>query len=446
MAAAMTTSFDESLSAFAQVLERAGVDLSEHAGTVVRDSRGRLSFIASGTISTEVADRVNGLIDGDLRAYVSPLGPIADQDAPGAKRVFSDKDARLIGIKLENDRDLAIKFLDRRAIGADWLHQPLSDTPAPPRLVFASVKGGVGRSTALSVLAADLAERGFSLLVVDLDLEAPGIGSMLIDRTAVPVFGSMDFFVESGLKIIPDNFMLDCLGSSWLGGGRGRIDVVPSLGSKSLNNPVGVLAKLARAYLETPSPDGEPQQTFLTRAQDLLNRLTSLNRYDAVLVDARAGLHETTAAAILGLGADVLLFGVDQLQTEIGYDVLLSHLAQFPVLDADADWRYRLRMVQAKAEPSEAVLARYRMKMYDLFERTFYSREPISGTDIIDASFRFSVDDGDGPHFPIPIFEDERYRLFDPVQDRTQLARELYGTSFNQFVEFCVERLRLNEE
>jgi hypothetical protein len=269
---------------------------------------------------------------------------------------------------------------------------------------------------------------------------------MLIDRTAVALFGSMDFFIESGLKIIPDSFMLDCLGSSWLGGGRGRIDVVPSLGSKSLNNPVGVLAKLARAYLETPSPDGEPQQTFLTRAQDLLNRLTSLNRYDAVLVDARAGLHETTAAAILGLGADVLLFGVDQLQTEIGYDVLLSHLAQFPVLDADADWRYRLRMVQAKAEPSEAVLARYRMKMYDLFERTFYSREPISGTDIIDASFRFRVDDGDGPHFPIPIFEDERYRLFDPIQDRTQLARELYGASFSQFVEFCVERLRLNEE
>jgi len=441
----MTISFDESLSAFAQVLERAGVDLSEQGGTVVRDSRGRLSFIAGGTISTEVADRVNRLIDGDLGPYVSPLGPIADQDSPGAKRVLSDKEALPVDVKLENDRGLTIRLLDRRAIGADWLHQPLSDTPAPPRLVFASIKGGVGRSTALSVLAADLAERGFSLLVVDLDLEAPGVGSMLIDRTATPLFGSMDFFVESGLKTIPDNFMLDCLAPSWLGGGRGRIDVVPSLGSKSLNNPAGVLAKLARAYLETPSPDGEPQQTFLTHAQDFLNRLTSLNRYDAVLVDARAGLHETTAASILGLGADVLLFGVDQLQTEIGYNVLLSHLAQFPVLNTDSDWRYRLRMVQAKSEPDDAALARYRMKMYDLFERTFYSREPISGSDIIDADFRFSIDDGDGPHFPIPIFEDERYRLFDPAQDRTQLTRDLYGMSFSPFVGICTERLRLNE-
>lgn len=446
MAAAMTTSFDESLPAFAQVLERGGVDLSEQAGVLVRDTRGRLSFVASGPIPVEIIERVSKLIDEDLRAYVSPLGPIADEDAPGAKRLFFDNEARLVSVKLENEKDVAIRFLDRRAVGVDWLHQPLNDTPAPPRLVFASIKGGVGRSTALSVLAADLAERGFSLLIVDLDLEAPGIGSMLVDRAAVPLFGSMDFFVESGLKTIPDNFMLDCIGSSWLGRGRGRIDVVPSLGSKSLNNPAGVLAKLARAYLETPGFDGDPQQTFLTHAQEFLNRLTSLNRYDAVLVDARAGLHETTAAAILGLGADVLLFGVDQLQTEIGYEVLLSHLAQFPVPNTDADWRYRLRMVQAKAEHSEAMLSRYRLKMYDLFEKTLYSHEPISNPDIIDAGFRFSIDDSDGPHFPVPIFENERYRLFDPVQDRVQLTRELYNSSFSQFLEFCSERLRLSEE
>jgi hypothetical protein len=446
MATTMTISFDQSLSAFAQILERAGVDLSEPAGTIVRDSRGRLSFVARGSISANLADQVNRLIDEGLRVYVSPLGPISDEDAPGANRVLSDKDAQIVDVELEDNRRIVIRFLDRRAIGADWLHQPSSDTPAPPRLVFASIKGGVGRSTALCVLAADLAERGFSLLVIDLDLEAPGVGSMLIDPSVAPPFGSLDFFVESGLKTIPDNFVLDCLGSSWLGRGRGRINIVPSLGSKSLNNPAGVLAKLARAYLETPGYDGEPQQTFLTHTQDLLNRLTSLNRYDAVLVDARAGLHETTAAAILGLGADVLLFGVDQLQTEIGYNVLLSHLAQFPVPNVDADWRYRLRMVQAKAEPNDAMLVSYRTKMYDLFERTLYLREKISDSDIINAGFRFSIDDSDGPHFPIPIFDDERYRLFDPVQDRAQLARELYDSSFSQFVEFCNERLRLNEE
>jgi cellulose biosynthesis protein BcsQ len=439
----MNITFDDSLPVFIEALAAAGINASADGGVVVRDSRGRLSFVAAEDVSPERVDEVSRWIDDDLQPYISPLGPIADQNAPGAKRALGDTQYLTLSIPL-GASIIPIRLLDRRAVGADWLHAPRSAVTTPPRLVFASLKGGVGRSTALSVLAAELAERGRALLVVDLDMEAPGIGSMLIDADATPRFGSIDFFVESALQDLDDSFILDSIGASWLGGGRGRIDVMPSLGARSLNNPSEVLAKLARAYLEVPSRDD--QKTFLERTQELVARLTTLSRYDAVLVDARAGLHETTAAAILGLGADILLFGADQRQTQIGFDILLSHLAQFGILNGQDDWRYKLRLIQAKAEPDDAALIRYRSQMFDLFDRIFYAHETESNGDLLDAAFSFGIDDIDAPHFPIPIFEDERYRLFDPVRDRTQLARELYQQSFGRFIDFCVERLQLSED
>jgi cellulose biosynthesis protein BcsQ len=442
----MTLTFDDSLPAFASALSKAGIDVSDKAGVFIRDTRGRLSFVARDALPVGTNEKVAAEIDGDLQFYISPIGAIADQSAPGAKRVLLDREALVIEINLEAaQQPVTIKFLDRRAVGGDWLHAPSGLAATPPRLVFASLKGGVGRSTALSVLAAQLADSGHALLVIDLDMEAPGVGSMLIDADAIPLFGSIDFFVESGLRDLDDTFIRDCVTPSWLGGGRGRIDVIPSIGSKSLANPSGVLAKLARAYLDSSTADGQ-QRTFLGQVQELVRRLTELSRYDAVLVDARAGLHETTAAAMLGLGADILLFGVDQRQTVVGFRVLLSHLKQFPVAGDDEDWRYRLRMVQAKADPNDARLAAYRVSMFDLFDSIFYEHGNTTTSDILEHGFRFSLDDRDAPHFPVPIFDDDRYRLFDPVRDRGQLAHEAYKESFGQFINFCVERLQLDQD
>ena len=267
---------------------------------------------------------------------------------------------------------------------------------------------------------------------------------MLIEDSARPKFGSIDFYVENALQELPDLFLQDCVGASWLGAGRGRIDVVPTFGTTSLANPSSVLGKLARAYLEDEDESGK-SRSFLKRTQLLVTRLTNLRRYDAVLIDARAGLHETTAAAILGLGADVLLFGAYRPQAVQGYNILLSHLAQLPVLDVEHDWRYRLRVIQSKVESNE-IMNSFQTQMYDLFDSAFYTKSLDTRADILDLGFRFGVDDNDAPHFPIPIYEDERYRRFDPVEDRAQLTKELYATSFSAFVRFCVERLQLEED
>ena len=90
----------------------------------------------------------------------------------------------------------------------------------PAVVVFASQKGGVGRSTALAVAAIEFAHRGKSILAIDLDLEAPGLGGMLLPADELPAFGALDYYVEGGRGPIDEGFFSDMVSISPLRAGR----------------------------------------------------------------------------------------------------------------------------------------------------------------------------------------------------------------------------------
>ena len=71
---------------------------------------------------------------------------------------------------------------DRLLTGSDWwtVGDPHPEGHAQ-RWTLYSVKGGVGRSTTAAVLAWHLARKGERVLVVDLDLESPGLSSAMLD-------------------------------------------------------------------------------------------------------------------------------------------------------------------------------------------------------------------------------------------------------------------------
>ena len=177
-------------------------------------------------------------------------------------------------------------------------------------------------------MAADLATQGLRVLAIDLDIEAPGLGPMLLNDDSLPKFGVLDALVENGLAGLDERFLADLIGPSMLANRRGRIDVIPVLGKRSLRHPADVLAKIARAYAEDVGDNGSVA-TFLDQVRSLVDSFAKSNRYDAILVDARAGLHETTASSLMGLGAEVFVFGRDEPQTFQGFRVLLAHLARF---------------------------------------------------------------------------------------------------------------------
>ena len=100
--------------------------------------------------------------------------------------------------EVSND-GVEICLYDRALGGQDWIRADLrGDGANIPRLIFHGFKGGVGRSSALAMVARRLAETGKKVLVLDLDLESPGLTNILIDSERLPEFGLVGFPFCSG--------------------------------------------------------------------------------------------------------------------------------------------------------------------------------------------------------------------------------------------------------
>ena len=275
---------------------------------------------------------------------------------------------------------LRVPLVDRRFVGQDWTRDWSGKiTGAPPIIVFHSVKGGVGRSTALAILAADQARRGRNVLVVDLDMEAPGVGSLLLRDSDLPELGVLDWFAETNLH--------DDLRDEWdprstdlvqlstaespLTQGRGAVDVMPALGLKCLQRPWNVVTKLGRAFIDHPRQGW----SHAVRLRQLLATAVRAARpYDVVLVDARAGLAEGSAPALTGLGAAVLCFGVDVPATHVANRCLFAHLSGLTNRNG-RDWRSDFRIVHAKAQPGAESRRAFMENVYETFIDEVYDTD-----------------------------------------------------------------------
>ena len=268
----MTIRFDDSLTVLAEVIDRElGRDVLGR-GVVLRDISGRLAFFSAEVLPPEQIERVSDALRAALREYARDDRVLVGGDAIGASRILEEPNSLIVAVGGHR-----VHLLDRRLVGADWLTAPSARSAPPPRFVFASLKGGVGRSTALAVAAADLAARGYRVLVVDLDLEAPGLGAMLLDAGTLPEYGTLDALVENGLSGLDDGFLSDLIGPSALARGRGRVDVMPVLGRRSLAHPADILATIARAYAEDIDTEGKTL-SFRSQVVDLIDRCSSPGR------------------------------------------------------------------------------------------------------------------------------------------------------------------------
>ncbi len=440
----MTIRFDDSLAALAKVVAtELGVDRL-HSGVALRDTAGRLAFFAADPLEPAVVERVSQSMRQQLGAYARDDRVLAGCDDIGVRRILGDPSSAIV-----DANGYRVRLLDRRLVGVDWLLAPAEPSAPPPRFVFASIKGGVGRSTALAVAAANLASRGQRVLVIDLDLEAPGLGPMLLDDRTLPEFGTLDALVENGLSGLDRSFLSDLIAPSAVSDGHGRLDVMPALGRRTLAHPSDVLAKIARAYAEDINPDGQVI-SFRGQVVDLIQRFSDPTRYDAILVDARAGLHESTAASFLGLGAEVLLFGLDEPQTFHGFKALFAHLARFLSLDdALPEWLWRLTIVQGKAplesERREAFLDRCRNIAAEVgltprgaaAPSGAFPAEPFGDVPWDDAVSDDQVfaDQDKALVAAVQVLDDQNYRGFDPFARRDLLSQKVYGATFGPLID-----------
>ncbi len=402
-------------------------------GLILRDTTGRLSFF-----DPESKLEEHQIVSIKLN-LCNALGGYAEEDSV----VYLDDDSWVRSLladpsvfPMQTD-SIRFRLLDRRIVGSAWLDRPQEKVAMPPRVIFGSLKGGVGRSTALAVTASDLARRNKNVLVIDLDLEAPGIGDLLLDDDRMPEFGSVDYLVENGFGTIPEARLQDFVGTSQLTSFHGgRVDVVPALGKLADHHPGNTLAKLSRAMIE----DLDHQRGSISVAQqiaEMVETLTNRDAYDVVLLDSRAGLSEITAPLVLGLGATVLLFGTDQRQTIRGYRALFAGLKLLALRDRTAgrraEWRLRIKAVHAKASLDNAELARYKDDMYELFADNLYDEEDPGQGD--NERLSFSIDDPEAPHWPLVIPFNQNLISFDPTRTPGQLSAAFYEQAYRPFLD-----------
>ena len=432
--------FDDALPRMANLAQQSFGAKITSEGLFLRDADGRLTLVLRG-------DGVNPIARQQFDTAVAKvLGKYTDLPSATAEELFDfSLNNPNIGLfepisGIEGLR--GVKLLDRRIIGQDWNSPSLDFGVDVPIVTFFSCKGGVGRTTALAIAASALSEAGYNAVIVDLDLEAPGIGSILLTEGDMPEYGVLDYLVEQDMNPRTRNFLESCLAPSPLTGGRGLVEVMPAVGRRSQMNPQNVLPKLGRAFIERPNGDGDGEALgFAGQVQRLMREIAARGRSDVILVDARAGLSEGSAAAVVGLGGTVLMFGVDTPQTFECYRYLFAQLNRYALDNEANDWRFGLQMVHAKAARGVESYEGFRDQCLNLFSEYLY--EEADPSDFM--GFNFDVDDDAAPHFAWPIPFDAEFAEFNPKARADQLSRAFFDRSFGAFVEKLLRIVRTEQ-
>lgn len=389
--------FDEVVALAVSAVRAIGGDSGEM--TLVRDAMGQLTVVLDdesipsdewGPLSASLNRQLGGFSPGDRRVLLRRSDLVDEQDVLGSP----DR------VRLPEYRD--VWLVDRLLTNQDWLRAPLVVAPRVPTAIAFSLKGGVGRSTALAALGWYLARQGRRVLAIDLDLEAPGLGQLLLDE--LPEYGLIDWLVEALVEQEGSLDLQDFMARSPVAQSTpGVVQVMPAFGHKTQE----YVAKLGRVFLPGLAPTGE-ELGFGSRLNLLLDSLGGqAEPPEVVLLDARAGMHDIGAAAVTQLGGEVFLFARDEAQSWQTYRLLFEHLAKSKGIVFGMptdDLRWRMKMVAAQLEKTEGAMTHWVETSYETWS-ALYDDDSKSSEDGPVAQ-TFARDDPEAPHHPLTVYFD----------------------------------------
>jgi len=380
--------FDQITATLRAVFDRYPSLLTELGNLLInRDLNGRVRLILSESIED----------NSELRKRLQPLlAEISEQLSPHAwpaeRLVLFEEDLEAViqgapSYPLPGFEQVTV--VDRLAAEADW--QSIEHEASGKRVVFFSIKGGVGRSSALAATAWSLAQSGKRVLVLDLDLESPGLSTAILPDEKQPKYGITDWLVED----LVDNGdeVMDYMTASSDLSRDGEILVVPAHGDE----PGEYISKLGRVWMPKVQANGN-RERWSQRLQRLVNQLEAKYKPDVVLIDSRAGIDEVASSCLTDLGAQlILLFAIDGSQTWNGYRILFKHWKRSHSIQAI---RERLQIVSGLTPDTDtnAYLERLRENACDLFADTQY--DDIGAGEVIGESWNFEESDNTAPHSP----------------------------------------------
>lgn len=330
-----------------------------------------------------------------------------------------------------------IRVLQRHVAREAWFNPQVREPwplnkHTPPIVSFYSFKGGVGRTTAVIAMAMHLARRKQRVVLIDLDLEAPGLSALLPPTAGNVLLGAADYLLERPLASAV--FPVDIADYSYqvdderLVEGGYPIRVIPA--GRLDEQYLSKIALLDYRRLVQPAEGGEsPIIELLTDAKARLQA-------EYILVDSRSGLHDLGGLALSAMTHLDVLFSTSSEQSWeglalttrfLGADRLMAGLDQldFALVYALAPSNVR------EGEPSP--LGVFRDRAHDLLGTTYYADNSARPMPQADAT--------DEPHNPVPVRFDSELLAPGPLAGK---SAQLMGEDYEGMVRVLLSRLGRN--
>lgn len=385
---------------------------------LVRDVLGRCALIVDDRtrpVRPELTDDWTSRLSTGLGHYAAERPLLLATGLFSADGLLESDRVRLDPEHQGGPRGGRVLFLDNTVVGQDWTQVSTpsleTDGSRTHRTALYGFKGGVGRTTATAILARHLADLGHIVLVIDLDLESPGAGTLLSSEASLSRHGVVDQIVESAVGNAVGLELVTSAGYTPRTG-RGELWVAPARGRGSDASPYNYVDKLNRVYADIPGAAFADRLEAAVRAceQAVADSGETGNRPDVVLLDSRAGIHDIAAVTISRICDLALLFGADNGQTWSGYSDLFT---AWNASGQARTIREKLRMIASMVpdspqRPMDSYLKLFREHSWECFSTLYDDDAPQMTTgELVPGAFSPSLEDDSAPHHPIPI-------LFEP--------------------------------
>ncbi len=250
---------------------------------------------------------------------------------------------------------------------------------------FYSFKGGVGRTTTMVMTAVAMAKKGKKIVLVDFDLEAPGVASLFPDDT-VSKYGVLDYLIESNTydsEIRIDEYLYPVSDYCRVSQEGGEIYIVPAFGKIAGTNAELYRKNLMRFNLDLPAymEEKTPIDNLLAKIDDFLSP-------DYIFIDTRSGLHQIGGITLSRYSDLAVLFFYGSRQNTEGMKMVLPALKKTGT---------SFVLVNSKV-PSNEEVASIEKKIY--LEGSYSA---LADCDIQYKEGNILIDDELGEHYPLNI-------------------------------------------
>lgn len=409
---------------------------------LIWDIKGKLRFLFEGQEGEDLKDiqrQVSAILKMAAGSFWTEQTWVWSEDSSNPEKMLYENawnEAELL-----HPGPPEIRILDRHFSKMAWFTPTLSEPwplseQTPPILSFFSFKGGVGRTTALVSLALQLARTGKKVAVIDLDLEAPGMASMLPGADGqIANYGVVDYLLERNL-LKPEEIDIEdfyhLVDNNVVVGDGPPITVMPA---GSLDDTY--LEKLARIdYEALYKPPGQ-NEVSLSPLRELLKHVRQARQIDYMLLDARAGLHDLGGLSLSGVSHLDVIFGLDSEQSWRGMELVVRFLGRDRIERTQKQLECALVLALAPdpGKDREEAFQRFLERSYSIFSEKFYNEEDVDPEEGWPLP---AMDASDQPHYPIILGFDHQVQRYRQVED---IADRLATGDFEVFAHSILERI-----